>query len=83
MALLGQQEDKKDKRGQTQDKPRTQKGLAKGCTDKKYNFTKFSYVVWCAGAGTVLLQKNFMLRSRSLRELLAEMDFISFIRLSS
>ena len=39
MALLGQQEDKKDKRGQTQDKPRTQKGLAKGRTDRKYNFT--------------------------------------------
>ena len=28
--------------GQTQDKPRTEKGLAKGRTDRKYNFTGFS-----------------------------------------
>ena len=28
--------------GQTQDKPRTEKGLAKGRTDRKYNFTMIS-----------------------------------------
>ena len=38
--LLWQKKDKKDKRGQISDKPRTEKGLAKGHTDRKFNFTK-------------------------------------------
>ena len=35
--------------GQTQDKPRTEKGLAKGRTDRKYNFAQTTCtlkVVW-------------------------------------